>query len=152
MPARRPSGRTVAQSLWRLGAVLVAAAIAFVVANPYSLLDFSAFQAGRHHAAGRWPAGSDPVKLGTTAASGTAFYLWTYTWGLGWVPSLAAMGGAIALLVRRRLAPALVLIPAPIAFIIFMGDQQRFFGRWLMPMFPIVALLGAYGAVSLGRG
>ena len=46
------------------------------------------------------------------------------------------------LLVRRRLAMALVLLPAPIAFIIFMGDQQRFFGRWLMPIFPIVALLG----------
>jgi hypothetical protein len=44
-----------------------------------------------------------------------------------------------------------VLLPAPIAFIIFMGDQQRFFGRWLMPIFPIVALLGAYGAVELVR-
>jgi hypothetical protein len=32
-----------------------------------------------------------------------------------------------------------------------MGEQQRFFGRWLMPIFPIVALLGAYGAVELGR-
>ncbi len=32
-----------------------------------------------------------------------------------------------------------------------MGDQQRFFGRWLMPIFPIVALLGAYGAVELAR-
>ena len=46
---------------------------------------------------------------------------------------------------------ALVLLPAPIAFIIFMGDQQRFFGRWLMPIFPIVALLAAYGAVELVR-
>ena len=44
---------------------------------------------------------------------------------------------------------ALVLLPAPVAFIIFMGDQQRFFGRWLMPIFPIVALLAAYGAVEL---
>jgi hypothetical protein len=32
-----------------------------------------------------------------------------------------------------------------------MGDQQRFFGRWLMPVFPIVALLGGYGAVELVR-
>ena len=53
--------------------------------------------------------------------------------------------------VRRRLALALVLLPAPIVFIVFMGDQQRFFGRWLMPMFPIVALLAAYGAVELAR-
>jgi len=144
------SGRTVLQSLWRLGLCIAAAAIAFVIANPYSLLDFSAFHQGVTTQQAL-AAGSDPEKLGTTATSGTAFYLWTYTWGLGWVPSLAAVGGAIALLVRRRLAPALVLIPAPIAFMIYMGDQQRFFGRWLMPTFPIVALLGAYGAVSFGR-
>jgi hypothetical protein len=144
------SGRTVAQSLWRLGLCIAAAAIAFVIANPYSLLDFPAFHLGVTTQQAL-AAGSDPEKLGTTATSGTAFYLWTYTWGLGWVPSLAAVGGAIALLVRRRLAPALVLIPAPIAFMIYMGDQQRFFGRWLMPTFPIVALLSAYGAVSLGR-
>ncbi len=40
------SGRTVVQSLWRLGLCIAAAAIAFVIANPYSLLDFSAFHAG----------------------------------------------------------------------------------------------------------
>ncbi len=114
------------------------------------VLDFSAFQAGvatQQSLAG----GGDPVKLGTTPSSGTAYYLWTFTWGLGWAPSLAAIGGAVLLLVRRRLAMALVLLPAPIAFIIFMGDQQRFFGRWLMPIFPIVALLGAYGTVELVR-
>jgi hypothetical protein len=144
------SGRTVAQSLWRLGLCIAAATIAFVIANPYSLLDFSAFHQGVT-AQQALAAGSDPEKLGTTATSGTAFYLWTYTWGLGWVPSLAAVGGAFALLVRRRLAPALVLVPAPILFVIYMGDQQRFFGRWLMPTFPIVALLGAYGAVSVAR-
>jgi hypothetical protein len=29
-----------------------------------------------------------------------------------------------------------------------MGNQQRFFGRWLMPIFPIVAILAAYAAVQ----
>jgi hypothetical protein len=53
---------------------------------------------------------------------------------------------------------ALVLIPAPIVFVIFMGDQQRYFGRWLMPIFPIVAILAAYAGYELaswlrrGRG
>ncbi|MGH2874779.1 MAG: ArnT family glycosyltransferase, partial [Solirubrobacteraceae bacterium] len=111
------------------------AVAAFVIVNPYSVLDFSAFHAGvttQQALAG----GSDPEKLGTTAASGTAFYLWTFTWGLGWAPSLAALAGSGLLVIRRRLAVALVLIPAPIAFIVFMGDQQRYFGRWLMPVFP----------------
>jgi 4-amino-4-deoxy-L-arabinose transferase-like glycosyltransferase len=129
---------------------LLAALVAFVIANPYAVLDFSAFQAGvatQQSLAG----GADQGKLGLTPVSGTAYYLWTFTWGLGWAPSLAALGGAALLLIRRRLALALVLLPAPIAFILFMGDQQRFFGRWLLPVFPIVALLGAYGLVSLAR-
>ena len=137
-------------ALRRLALALGCAVLAFVAANPYSVLDFSAFHAGvttQQALAG----GSDPDKLGTTAASGTAFYLWTFTWGLGWAPSIAALAGSVLLLVRRRLALALVLLPAPIAFIVFMGDQQRFFGRWLMPIFPIVALLAAYGAVEAAR-
>ena len=134
----------------RFALALAAAALGFVAANPYAVLDFSSFQAGVATQASL-AAGAEPVKLGTTAASGTAYYLWTFTWGLGWAPSLAALGGSVALVARRRLTVALVLIPAPIAFIVFMGDQQRFFGRWLMPIFPIVALLGAYGAVELVR-
>jgi hypothetical protein len=129
---------------------LLSALGAFVLANPFSVLDFSAFWSGVSMQASL-AAGAEPVKLGTTAGSGTAYYLWTFTWGLGWAPSLAAVGGAALLIVRRRLTVALVLLPAPIAYILFMGDQQRFFGRWLMPIFPIVALLGAYGTVELVR-
>ncbi len=134
----------------RLALAVLCALLAFVAANPYSVLDFSAFQAGvatQQSLAG----GGAPIKLGTTSSSGTAYYLWTFTWGLGWAPSLAAIGGAALLVIRKRLTMALVLIPAPIAFIIYMGDQQRFFGRWLMPLFPIVSLLAAYGTVELVR-
>jgi hypothetical protein len=138
------------KAIRRLLLALGCAVLAFIAANPFSVLDFTAFHAGvttQQALAG----GSDPEKLGTTAASGTAYYIWTFTWGLGWAPSIAALGGSVLLLARRRLALALVLLPAPIAFIVFMGDQQRYFGRWLMPVFPIVALLGAYGAVEALR-
>lgn len=141
------------QSFWsstrRLVLALVLALGAFLLANPYAVLDFSAFQAGVSQQASL-AAGADPAKLGSSG-SGIAYYLWTFTWGLGWGPTLAAIGGAALLLARRRLAMALVLLPAPVAFIIFMGDQQRFFGRWLMPIFPIVAVLAAYGTVELVR-
>jgi hypothetical protein len=133
-----------------VGIGLLVALISFVLANPYSVLDFSAFQAGVSQQASL-AAGQDPVKLGTTPGSGIGYYLWTFTWGLGWGPTIAAIGGAVLLLARRRFAMALVLIPAPVAFIIFMGVQQRFFGRWLMPIFPIVALLAAYAGVALVR-
>ena len=133
-----------------LAVALLVALGAFVVCNPYAVLDFPAFQAGLSQQASL-AAGQDPVKLGTAPGSGIGYYLWTFTWGLGWSPALAALGGAALLLVRRRLALVLVLVPAPIAFILFMGVQQRFFGRWLMPVFPLVAIIGAYGAIELAR-
>jgi hypothetical protein len=136
--------------LMRLAGALAVALVAFVVANPYALLDFSAFQAGLTQQASL-AAGQDPVKLGTRPGNGIGYYLWTFTWGMGWVPSLASLAGAGLLLARRRIGMALVFVPAPIAFIIFMGGQQRYFGRWLMPIFPLVALLAAYAAVELVR-
>jgi hypothetical protein len=39
---------------------------------------------------------------------------------------------------------AWVLVPAPVLFLAFMGLQGRYFGRWLLPVFPIVCLLAAY--------
>ncbi len=141
------SGRSAAR---RLTLALVLALGSFLVANPYAVLDPSSFFSGVSQQASQ-AAGTEPVKLGSNPGSGINYYLWTFTWGLGWGPALAALGGAALLLVRRRIAMALVLLPAPIAFIVFMGDQQRFFGRWLMPIFPIVALIGAYGAVELVR-
>ncbi len=143
------AGQSLWPSLRRFAGALVLALGVFLLANPYAALDFSAFQAGVSQQASL-AAGQDPVKLGTTG-SGIAYYLWTFTWGLGWGPALAAIGGSVLLLARRRVGMALVLLPAPIAFIVFMGDQQRFFGRWLMPIFPIVAVLAAYGAVELVR-
>jgi len=129
------------------GAVAIAA---FVIANPYALLDPHTFFSGVNQQASL-SAGPDPVKLGTRSGTGLTYYLWTFTWGLGWVPSLAAVGGALLLLARRRLGLALVTVPALIFFLIYMGDQPRYFGRWLMPVFPLVALLGAYGATELVR-
>jgi hypothetical protein len=141
------SGKAAAR---RCGLALVLALVSFLVANPYAALDPSSFFSGVSQQASQ-AAGTEPVKLGSNPGSGIYYYVWTFTWGLGWGPALAAVGGAVLLIVRRRIATALVLLPALIAFIIFMGDQQRFFSRWLMPIFPIVAVLGAYGAIELGR-
>jgi hypothetical protein len=144
------AGESLRAAARRLGLALVLVLAAFLISNPYALLDPSSFFSGVSQQASL-SAGQDPVKLGTRPGSGITYYLWTFTWGLGWAPTLAALGGGALLLARRRVALALVLLPAPVAFIIFMGDQQRFFGRWLLPIFPIVALLGAYGAVEVVR-
>ncbi|MGZ4263235.1 MAG: ArnT family glycosyltransferase [Solirubrobacteraceae bacterium] len=144
------SGGSLRTSAKRCAIGLAIGLGAFLIANPYAILDFSAFSHGVNSQASL-AAGEDPVKLGSHPGSGIAYYLWTFTWGLGWGPTIAAIGGAVLLIVRRRIAMVLTLLPAVIAFIIFMGDQQRFFGRWLMPIFPIIAILAAYAGVELIR-
>ena len=63
---RRVSGWPRAGARWRCAVAL----LAFVVANPYSVLDFSAFQSGDLRAGVAGGGRQDPVKLGTDAGSG----------------------------------------------------------------------------------
>jgi 4-amino-4-deoxy-L-arabinose transferase-like glycosyltransferase len=132
----------------RRGLALAAAcAVAgFAVANPYALFDWDMFREGlRTQSAASGDGGG---KLGLVGDSGVLYYLGTLTWGLGWLPALAALGGAVGLSLRRpRLA--LVLVPAPVAFLVFMGLQDRFFARWLLPVYPMLCLLAAWAAVEL---
>lgn len=121
-----------------------AALAAFLVANPYALLDVSAFADGLSHQS---DASADEAgKLGLTQTNGWRHYLWALTWGFGWLPLLAAGAGAAALARRDRWVLAM-LLPAPILFIAFMGAQERFFGRWLMPILPFLCLLAAAGVL-----
>ena len=126
----------------------VLALAAFLVANPYSLLDYSSFHSELVHQSKL--SAESQGKLGAPRNGGLAYYLWTLTWGLGWLPALAALGGAIA--IWRRDAPVgWMLVPAPLIYLAFMGLQGRYFGRWLLPIFPILALLGAFFALELAR-
>ncbi|MGI8801597.1 MAG: ArnT family glycosyltransferase [Solirubrobacteraceae bacterium] len=128
-------------ALIKLALAGVVAFAAFVIADPYALLDWQDFSNGILHQS----AASDDAtgKLGLTHGSGISYYLWTLTWGLGWVPAFGSLGGAVLLLRKDRRLAAL-LIPAAIIFLLFMGSQGRYFGRWLMPVLPIFCLLSAY--------
>jgi 4-amino-4-deoxy-L-arabinose transferase-like glycosyltransferase len=133
-----------------LGVVLagVCALVSFLIANPYALLDFKLFYSELVHQSSL----SDEAqgKLGAPKEIGILYYLWSFSWGLGWVPALAAFGGAITIW-RRHARIGWLLVPAAILFLGFMGLQDRYFGRWLLPIFPIVCLLAAYFAFLLGR-
>ena len=125
----------------------VVALAAFFVAFPYAIIDHHAFLDGLSHQsdASREAAG----KLGVTQDNGWIYYLWSFGWGLGWAPLVAA-GVALPLLAfRRHWALLAFLAPAPILYVAFMGSQERFFGRWLMPVLPFVCLLAAICAVTL---
>jgi hypothetical protein len=145
-PARAiPAGRPVLVGLAIAG---VAALGSFLVADPYSVLDLHAFEQGIAHQSSL--SGEAQGKLGAPRESGIVYYLWSLTWGLGWVPALAALGGAVTVW-RRNQRLGWVLVPAPLLYLAFMGAQGRYFGRWLLPIFPILCLLAALFALQLAR-
>lgn len=144
------ASRTRADPRRVLGGLAVAAAAtlaSFLVANPYSVLDSETFLDDIGFL--NLPT-QGPPKLGQSEENGIVYYLWVLTWGLGWAPSIAAAGGALRLFLVDRWLFA-VLVPATVLFVLFMGLQERFFGRWLLPVFPIVALLAAHGTAELLR-
>lgn len=123
-----------------------AALVAFVFANPYALLSFDEFRDGLQHQT--TVSGDSFGKLGLTHDNGVNYYLWAMTWGLGWVPSFATAAGVGVLAATNRRMAAL-LAPAPIIFLLFMGSQERFFGRWLLPIFPLACILAAFVVIWL---
>ncbi len=146
-----------------LGGIALAGAsalAAFLIANPYAALDYADFHAELVHQSTL--SAEAQGKLGAPKDGGLAYYLWTLTWGLGWAPALAALGGALSVFTRRsretlasgenpRFGQRLgwLLVPAPVAYLIFMGLQGRYFGRWLLPIFPVLCLLAAFFGVQL---
>src|SRR5262249_22139084 len=119
----------------------------FLIANPHALLSFSEFRAGigrQRELAG----GDELAKLGLTQDNAIVYYLWTFTWGLAWIPALRALGGAVRVAVKQwRIA--LLLLPTVVVYLLYMGTQDRYFGRWALPIFPIVCVLAAYFALWL---
>ena len=141
------SARAQERARMAVGLALAGAAAlaSFLIANPYALLDFNAFRAELNHQSQL--SGEGQGKLGAGHEGGVRYYLWSLTWGLGWLPALAALGGALTIW-RRDPRVGWLLMPAPLLFLAFMGLQGRYFGRWLLPIFPIVCLLAAFFAAQ----
>jgi 4-amino-4-deoxy-L-arabinose transferase-like glycosyltransferase len=137
-----PGRRTLAGLAIAGGCALAA----FLLANPYALLDFNRFRSELAHQSSL--SGEAQGKLGAPKQGGLIYYLWALTWGLGWIPSLAALGGAVAVW-RRDARLGWLLVPAPLLFLAFMGLQDRYFGRWLLPIFPILCVLAAFFAARV---
>jgi hypothetical protein len=134
--------REILRSVALAGAVAI---VAFVICDPYSLLAFASFKSGLAHQGAESAAASG--KLGLTHGSGVLYYLWTATWGVGWLPAIAALAALPWLWLRERRL-LLFFVPALAAYLLFMGLQGRYFGRWLMPVVPLICVLAAYSAVQ----
>ena len=138
--ARHPRRRTLAHVALGLLTVVVA----FFVTTPFVFLDPGA-------ALGQLAAQADAAgspKLGQGGASPVGYYLESLTWGLGWVLAAAALGGAVVT-ARRDPARAIVLVAFPLALFVYLSSQERFFGRWLLPAYPVLAALAAVALAAL---
>jgi hypothetical protein len=133
-----------------IGLVLagVSALVTFLVANPYAVLDYQSFHSELVHQSTL--SAEAQGKLGAPTEGGVLYYLWSLTWGLGWAPALAALGGAL-MVWRKDQRLGWLLVPALLLFLAFMGLQGRYFGRWLLPIFPILCLLAAFFALRLAH-
>jgi hypothetical protein len=126
---------------------LGAALLALFLTTPFLFLD--ADTALRQLAQQAETAGAFP-KLGQEHDSGALYYLDSLRWGLGWGAGAAAVGGLVVVARRDRLR-ALVLVAFPLALFLYLALQSRYFGRWLLPAYPALALLAAAGIGALVR-
>ncbi|MDQ3849428.1 MAG: hypothetical protein M3296_02270, partial [Actinomycetota bacterium] len=129
-----------------VGALAVMAA-AFCVTTPFFVIDLhvALYQLKVQRLAATKP------KLGQPAEGGIVFYLHSLTWGFGW----AALGAALlgfALEWRRDRVRALLLIALPVLLLAyFVTDADRFFARWLLPGYPVLAMLAGVGLARTAR-
>jgi 4-amino-4-deoxy-L-arabinose transferase-like glycosyltransferase len=126
-------------------AVLGAAAAAFLLAAPYTVLDLPGFLNGYAHLAGYYSPKPLPEAAWLTyykhlsrSMEWPAFLLVLTGLGLGAVRSVRGPG-------RLRWALALTF---PLVYFYFLSGHTLVFGRYLLPLLPFVCLLAAAGAVS----
>jgi hypothetical protein len=95
-------------------------------------------------------AAGDEIKLGQGQEGGFVYYLKTFGWGFGYAPFVAVLAGA-AIEARRNWFRALLIVLFPVALYLYMGTQTRYFGRWLLPIYPILALLAGVAVVRVAE-
>ena len=123
---------------------VLAAAAVFAALNPYLVLEHDRFWEDLRSQA---EVTADEPKPGQESG-GVVYYLESLTWGLGWAAAVAAAAGA-AIELRRSVVRGLMLVALPLALFGYLALQSRYFGRWLLPAYPLLAMLAA---VALVRG
>ena len=118
-------------------------ALVFVALNPYLFGSLDAWWSDLRDQA---EVARDQPKPGQESG-GVSYYLDSLTWGLGWAAALAALAGA-AIELRRNLVRGLMLLAVPLALFVYLSVQSRYFGRWLLPAYPALAMLAA---AAIGR-
>jgi len=124
---------------------LLCMAVTFAALNPYLIVRFGEF---RDKVQAQAEVAGNLAKAGQEG-SAPLYYLDSLTWGLGWAVALAALAGVVVL-ARRDWRRALLLAAFPLALFVYLSLQSRYFGRWLLPAYPALALLASVALVQAG--
>lgn len=137
-PAAKPSRATAAL------VVVAAAALAFLMAAPYTVLDLPAFLDGYAKLAGSYNRSIEQ--------DGLAIAFKHLRGGLHWPATLAVLGGVVFALVRAIKGPGrvrwAVTVVFPLLYFWFVSKQSLIFGRYLLPLVPFACVLAAAAVVS----
>ena len=136
--ARTDRGRALAGLA---GGVALAAGV-FVALNPYALIDLAEFRDDVFDQAEVAASDEKPGQGG----NGFGYYLDSLTWGFGWLAAVAAAAGA-AIELRRNPVRGLLLLSMPVALFVYLALQSRYFGRWMLPAYPVLCMLAAVALV-----
>lgn len=136
LAGRQPPGTAVL----RLTGSAVAFAAGLLALNPYMALHARQFWS-------EFSGQSAQAATGKLGQDGSAWvdYPLSLLWGFGTVPVALALAGVV-LLARRDRALALLLITFPLVLYVHMAGQGRWFGRWLLPVYPVLAVLAGLAA------
>jgi hypothetical protein len=123
----------------------VATTVAFAITTPFFFVKpISALYQLKQQA----QAAGDSAKLGQSQEGGFSYYAKSLTWGFGYAAIVAAIAGGVIEL-RRNRTRGILLALFPLVMFAYLGTQTRYFGRWLLPMYPLLALLAAVALVQL---
>lgn len=133
------------------GAVVAGAAIAFLIAAPYTVLDLPGFLNGYARLMKSYAGAQPPEAPAVTYFKHLLIALW-------WPGMLAVVGGFVFGVVRAINGPGRVrwtlAVAFPLVFFLFLSKQALPFGRYLLPLVPFLCILAAVavvGGVSLLR-
>src|SRR3954452_24327471 len=133
--------------LWNFVMACAAMAAVFFVTTPFFFVHphIALYQLKQQAVAA-----GDTVKVGQEQQGGFIYYLQSFGWGFGWAPIVAALVGA-AFELRRNWWRGLLLVVFPVVMYLYLGTQTRYFGRWLLAIYPILAILAGIGVVGVAR-
>ena len=133
----------------RIGKVLLAlivALVVFVVLNPYILLDYSEFHRDVGYEESHMATGH--LGINPSASSAEFYFFQTLPASLGWF-SMVVVAASLVVLILRRSEQHMILVAFLVLYVSVLLSWKMYADRYLLPIIPIVLLIGASGIVKL---